>query len=834
MPDGESPAVQPPEALAVCPICSLAVPPAVYESHLRQVHRLYAYRGVRRLLADTVDAMLEDLLATPPFAVAWPALVRLAHEEKGPEAGPFLARTLADALARRPAGALDRLLPALAALVAPGNVPLLAALAKERAPAARRFLLAGVASLGKSLDPALLGPLRTVLLDRSLPGEEQVQALAAVLPRTDDGLAADLLGKLVAGLGKSRAVDRLRQVERLAGPRAPLTALCERLQEKVRMSCPRCGVQHRRPAMLTHLWDAHRLVLDGLRVRDPWHVIEEWLEAAKEQRAASSSPVQGVGSADRLLERCRVAAAKIDPEGGADRLQRLAAAHGVADAETRRGLLAEAREQQAACCPWCFALVPAPREGPPPAVNFRPGRLSGGGYSVELGEGELRTWLAVHTPDGVVYEGPDPDRPLSARGAALVASGPLVLAALVVALVWPSVVGQPVKPVLALLVLAVLARAGVRFAARLRGDPGRRLLGHTWRMLVPRLHEGGFRPADAAFLAGLARLYARRGKAGVAPDELARAIRLTEPAVQRGEAPPGWLAALCRLEIERSAELGRDPVPAVVQWLARCFTGRLPLAFAQQLLEDWATAWWTPGNLARLRVLLCDRAFEAGFEVGTLLDAGRNAPALGAVLKTDRPLPLAALRLVWSLRATRPWDRLGAVLTAFELAEYAGRADDLVERQDVLLWHEDPGCLVVAEEGDGPMAPARVRLTLEGVWLQDVLFVGPPREVEVRLKSVGSLMTLGRQVFRSPIDLEPLGRRLERWFRYAFHEFLPQVERVLSWQPPDRAALLRAWGAAPCPACGRHLLPRPGEVGLALDEPSPAAGRARADESSVV
>jgi hypothetical protein len=68
------------------------------------------------------------------------------------------------------------------------------------------------------------------------------------------------------------------------------------------------------------------------------------------------------------------------------------------------------------------------------------------------------------------------------------------------------------------------------------------------------------------------------------------------------------------------------------------------------------------------------------------------------------------------------------------------------------------------------------------------------------------------------VDLEPLSRLLERWFRYAFHEFLPQVDRVLTWQPPDRAALLRSWGAVPCPECGKHLLARAGEVGIALKE----------------
>ena len=80
-------------------------------------------------------------------------------------------------------------------------------------------------------------------------------------------------------------------------------------------------------------------------------------------------------------------------------------------------------------------------------------------------------------------------------------------------------------------------------------------------------------------------------------------------------------------------------------------------------------------------------------------------------------------------------------------------------------------------------------------------------------------------MFRGPEDLERLSRELERWFRYGFHEFLPAVDRVLSWLSPDRAAILRAWGAVPCPECGRHLLPRAAEVGMALDEKSAEGAR---------
>ena len=126
-----------------------------------------------------------------------------------------------------------------------------------------------------------------------------------------------------------------------------------------------------------------------------------------------------------------------------------------------------------------------------------------------------------------------------------------------------------------------------------------------------------------------------------------------------GQGPAGHLAALRRLMVEDAAAYGADPVPLVVDQIARCFDGRLPLTYAERLLAGWSSEWWTRGNLVRLRVLLCDRAFEAGFEVRNLLDAGRTAPALGDVLRITDPAGLAGLRLLWSERPTRPWDHCG-------------------------------------------------------------------------------------------------------------------------------------------------------------------------------
>ena len=203
-----------------------------------------------------------------------------------------------------------------------------------------------------------------------------------------------------------------------------------------------------------------------------------------------------------------------------------------------------------------------------------------------------------------------------------------------------------------------------------------------------------------------------------------------------GIAPPSHPAALRRLLIEDAVAHGADPVPIVVDLLGRCFEGRLSLRFAEHLLAGWSinpsdrrdagSTWWTPGDLVRLRVLLCDRAFEAGFEVRNLLDAANQSPALGDVLGIHNVPNLAALRLLWSLRSSRPWDRCGDPLTVFDLAADPKRADLLGRYDDLLLWQVEPEWLVAAPGVTEPQ-PAHIFFCLRGVLLQGVLFTEAPR-----------------------------------------------------------------------------------------------------------
>ncbi|HWG42995.1 MAG TPA: hypothetical protein VN688_09430 [Gemmataceae bacterium] len=817
MPDGDKsqshlpgPALAaiPPEALLVCPECRLPLPSATFETHLRQVHRIYQFRGVRRSFNDTFAALLDAFVIVPPDAEAWRTLAAIASENQGPRAEVFLATTLAQLLLRVSTDRRTAVVEALGTIIGrSGATSLAVMLASDAETLAHQLSLIVIANLPQPLDAVLIPPLRGLLLDRHLPVEAQLRALAAVLQTagTEGILAEELLQTLVKGLGKAKSIKRLRRFERLAGKNPLVDALCGQIEDKLRMSCPRCSMELRRPKMIEHLWSEHRLVLDGRRVREPWAMIEEWTELYLERRDPE------------LLDRCRTLVQRLDPEEGPQRLNRLLLTQGIADEDARRGLTAEAAERHAACCPWCFGMVPVPREVPPLLLNRYHGRLSAGGYRIEVSEHGLRTSLEIVTPTARIYHGRELGQLWTRRGAMIIFVGPLIL----LALAWGfGLIGfgiKPLRPVAVILLVALLVHLLVRWLWRPRLPVDDRARNYAWTLLAPRLHADGYRIEDSAFLAGLAKISVEDGYAPLRAALLPDLLKRTENALSVGLAPPGHLAALYRLTIEDAVWRGADPVPRVVDLLTRCFEGRLSLLFAEHLLAEWRTSWWSAGNLTRLRVLLCDRAFEAGFEVRNLLDAGLTAPALGAVLNTADVAGLASLRLLWSLRPTRPWDRCGDPLTVFDLAADRKRAELLARYPDLLLWQEEADWLVAAPGVTDPK-PAQILFCVRGVLLQDILFTETPRVVEVNARWRYSDLVIGDQRFRSAGHLDGLALRMERWFRYAFSEFLPALPNVEKWKAPDRIAILRAWGAVTCPQCQRSLLPRVGQVGIALSE----------------
>jgi hypothetical protein len=262
------------------------------------------------------------------------------------------------------------------------------------------------------------------------------------------------------------------------------------------------------------------------------------------------------------------------------------------------------------------------------------------------------------------------------------------------------------------------------------------------------------------------------------------------------------------------AQLGEDPLPLIVAQVGRCFDGVLPLNFAGQMLHEWVAPWWTTGNLARLRALLCDRAFEAGLEVQDLVEIGRGVPSLGAALQTNEPDILAHLRLLWSLRPTRPWDRFGKNASAYELApEPASSRGLLAKYPDLLLTFEG--------------WPA-IHLCAGGLVFMDRLFPQLPLTIEVlsrhMFRDKGFELVLDNHVFKFPEEPEALARKLERLFRFWDQDIGPRIQGVMRWRSPVVSKSLRAQNAVGCPECHKPVLARRGEVGISL-EVNAGAGR---------
>jgi hypothetical protein len=596
-----------------------------------------------------------------------------------------------------------------------------------------------------------------------------------------------------------------------AGPGLSEEELRSRLEDRVLMICPRCGVELKRRRMIAHLWEQHQLLLDGRQVREPWQLIEDWIDAHRRRTDPEA------------LDRCRILAQRIDPDDGPLRVQRLFLARGVDDPEGRKALLAEAAERRASLCPHCYAFVPVPEEVPVRPLNAWHGRLSLNGYRVEVPEKGWLARLEVETPAGPVYRGREPRHWLTRKGALFLFAGPFVWAALLMAVGLLAPLLPPLVPVLLLLTSALIVGIIVHRHWRGFAPVTDRAVDHAWTRLAPRLHAEGFAPAESAVTAGLALTSIGRGNPSLRERPLGRLIAVTEKAVTTGAAPLEHLADLRCLESANAAARGKDPVPLVVAQVGRCFEGRLPLAYAERLLRDRESAWWVRGNRERLRILLCDRAFEAGFEVRNLVEAGRAAPTLGAALRTDDRDGLARLRLLWSWRPRRPWDACGPCTTVFEAAAIPAPDPYLVRYRDLLFAQEIALPRALGEKEDEHEV---ILVCGRGIVFRDAVITEAPRGVEIVSKRhkergkerKGFELVVGKQRFWFRKDPDVVANRLERWFRFSFTDFLPQVPAVHGWRSPSVAATLRLRETVPCPECRRAVLTRAGQVGLSFDD----------------
>jgi hypothetical protein len=679
-----------------------------------------------------------------------------------------------------------------------GVAPFLGRLAAAEQPAAHRLALTLAARLPLPLERPAAAALPGLLRDRRQPVPLRLAAATALLRSHPDPAAADqALRALVAGLGRPAALKRLEQLRKLAGNHPALDAFVEHLTAGRPMTCPRCGVTRPRPELVKHLWQEHRLMLAGRRVRQPWDVVRDWL-------------TDYARSNDReLLERGCDLGQQLDPAGGLVRVQRLMLEAGAHDREALDHLRDEARRRSASLCPHCYALVTGNERPSPPPLPPAHGRIARDGYLVQVSDRGLLTRLALAWPRGVHRRGREPGRPLTRRGALVVRCGPWAVAALTLAVLWPAEWVPLAVVVVLLLIASGLYLHGMwRWRAEPPADD--RATDYAWSLLVPQLHAGGYSPEDAEFLAALAQASARFGHPSARERPLARVVRLTEQAVAAGQPAPALLAPLWRLELGDAARAGRDPVLPLAEHLGRCLKGELPLICAERLLGDAECKGVSAGTRGRLRVLLCAQAFEAGLGVSDLAELGRVAPVLGRTLGSADADGLARLWLLWSMRPARPWQRCGPAVTVFDLARYPMLGGEHLEAQPDLLLFQP-----TADDGRDDQPASPILVTGSGLVYRDAVISEKPAAFEVKSRNGrGYELVAGKARWTFAVNPAPLAHRLEAWADFLFREFLPREDQALGWHSAEALAKLFVQRAVDCPECGQVFLRRTGEVGI--------------------
>lgn len=793
-----------------CSECRARIRLVDLETHLRRAHGILEYRGIRRPFADMRAMLLQRICTASPDAGAWRALADIARDRHPGEADTRLLGWLGQELRDAPRDTRPGMIAGLGdVLASSGDAPRLmpALLAPHKLPgmqALRRWLaLETAARLKPPLDATLLEAILSALRDKHVPRDVRHNATAALLRAVGASgpLVRQVLVACVADTGKLRAIDKLRQLEQLVGQSAEIDRLTAELEDQVRMDCPRCGVQLRRAQMVDHLWDRHRLALDGRRVRDPWRLMEDWLEDYRLEKDQA------------VLDRCQQLAHKLDPGAGSRRLQRLMLRHGIEDRQALTALLERARDKHASLCPHCFARVPCEQPPTPAELTLTANVLAGFGYRLEVVDHGLFPRLRIESDDEILFDGREPGRFLTRNGALAFFISPSVLACFLAA----EGLGGGRLPLWLGLMLAValgLVLGGLILmlwpAPAATAD---RLVNWAWSRLTAELFPENLHQQEVNFLGGLAMRSRVCGdpECRAQPLEQAREIvdRLTRD--NPGYAP--HLAELWRLSAEDIARRGDDPCRVLAEQIGHCLAGRMPLTFAGHLLEDLdrrptdGAPLWTRGHLHRLKIMLCDRAFAAGLELPDLVDVGLAIPALKKALTTDDLEGLAQLRYLWLMQANGPWERIGRAVTAFELAgrpKAGGRVLDAYP--DLLL----------AVEG------APLNLCQRGVWFQDVLFSVMPAAIEVQSRRNqprgGFELVIGTERFWFEDNPDSLARVLEKWFRYFFRDFVVQAGADDGRRSSEAIRKLLAKNGVNCPECKARILPRHGEIGITADD----------------
>ncbi len=791
------------ERLVPCTDCKAQVQARDLELHLRRAHQIFQFRGTRKTYADIREAMLRAICSPPPDLSAWKSLLALAEDKHPKEGDRYVVAWLYQYVKEVDAEQRNSVITALAEVIVAADaldrfLPLFAGPSKN---ASWEVLGQRIAV---EICTRLSGPvpMQAVLLimpfldAKDLPRRTRENAVLALLRTVgkDSTVAVDVLRAFVGQSTKKRGIEKLQKLEQRFGHSPALDAVTKELDAEIRMSCPRCPTELRKKDMVGHLWDKHRLVLDGERVREPWRVIEDWVVD------------YGLEKDPQVLARCRELALKDDPRTGLARLQRLLYRRGLRDRDLLNELKAQVRTRKATLCPHCCATVAI--EDPLAVENgltMESARLQGYGYHLEVSERGLAPSLQIESPTTILFRGREPGRFLTRFGGSLLVVLPVMLIA---AAVLFRFIDHELRLALSFVLAGGfgLVMAGFMFLLWPRPRPAQeRLVKAAWKYLVPDILRGKKGRREWSFLNALVELSEEMQQHKLNQDVLLDCAEKASDAAKTDAFALVCLKALTRRLIADMRDNGEDPFDIVLTLASECFKGKLPVSFLGDLMESFhgkERANWSKSDLNRLPLLIAHQAFSADLDIDDWLSLGRAFPVVSAVLNLESRWHWQQFQAVWSQRNRKPWEAAGPAANMLDLAKQPASVEDLLSYYpDVLLY----------------IAKANLVIGSKGVWIEGVCVTSFPPSADVTAEKLsnGYEVQVGTLRIRAAENPRPYLDDIKRWLRWYFHEFVPTVPNA---PRPMTESRHRMWQLSKiaCTECSRPLVACPGDLGVAL------------------
>jgi predicted RNA-binding Zn-ribbon protein involved in translation (DUF1610 family) len=606
--------------------------------------------------------------------------------------------------------------------------------------------------------------------------------LIAELPDRPESVGP-IVRALTAGLGKSRTLERLLQLQSRVEKSTTIDKLVEDADRATRLRCPKCSARLSRAALIRHLWKKHRLVFENGGARETGPIVERAVAAYGERRDPDSlDAVYAV--TERFFD-------DVEPR----QIHQAILTRLGRDAADPASLAKAAAEDECGLCPTCFTAIPPGIPALAPPLQLSSGRLIGEGYSVEA----IPRKIALTYADGSTDRVADPtDRPnareLAARVGAGIAGGALLLAAFLP--------GKPLLPVVGVTLAAIGAYAGLLFRNRIVPRPDARALAAAWTELVPGI---GRSPRALRYLVRLCRSSLGVGE----PEARSRMVwELVEHAAvlaDKGTIQTQCFAAVRLLQAHDSARIGKEWINQLLGAWDPFLRGEVSPVYAEavatMLLDSEIL---TDRDSARLRIQLPAAAFEAGLNPAALTHLVHWCPNFGRILAGNSDW-LDLLHELWRMKNTRPWENsIGTAQTVFELTKKGG-VKTLLSYPDTLL---------VAESDElGDVLIGRRGVTVGGMTASDP---DGPVQIETTKKGSQVLVFGSHRIAVEDKLTERSIRILKAWLKFRAERLIPAAGRSAGAVMPDRVRQMLEPVLANCPMCGTRSFIRVGEVGQSI------------------